>query len=432
MLLALSVALCVTAYFQMNKPPLFASAAKLSINVENHPVVSGEGSAAQAQDPETALGGIVQIMQVSAEVHQNANDILAAKYPTLPATPVSLDFIAKNTILTITATGTEPRYTQAYLQATIEGYLAYRKKLRNDAENPFFRTINEQLAAVNEKLKQDNSALIQFQHDANKVYGKEDTTSDNLNALRLKRETLQADYDRLKLMTPEQGIDHDGAASASRNAGNAAGGVSATTQIALDLDNTQASYRQALAQIADLRAQLDIFTRDMRETHPKIIALRAAMKTQQSRVDEALAYAAQRIESLRNFTATQLDDLKVKIEAAEPQALKDRVERGAVRAARRDQEARPGHRGKAHQLADFEQHLDQDDAGNDLRHGERLGRLCRPRALGEGDCDGDAPRPRRRGGHPVPGRPHGRPHGHHRRFPDALRRTRPRPDPARR
>ena len=84
LLLTLSVALCLTAYFQMNKPTTFASSAKMSLNLENRPVVAGDSGAAQAQDPEAVLGGIVQIMQVSAEVHQNAGDILQAKYPSLP------------------------------------------------------------------------------------------------------------------------------------------------------------------------------------------------------------------------------------------------------------------------------------------------------------------------------------------------------------
>ena len=225
---------------------------------------------------------------------------------------MDLSFSPKNTILTIVATGTEPRYTQAYLQATIEGDLAYRKKVRSDAENPFFKTVHEELNSIHEKLRLDNEALIQFAHDAGKVPDTEDKTNGNLDALRQKREQLQADYDRLKLMTPEQGIDRSSAPVSGRNsdsAGNTGGGVSPTTQLALDLDNTQASYRQALAQIADLKAQLDIFTVDMRETHPKIIALRGSMKTQQSRVNEALDYARQRIESLRSFTALQLQGL---------------------------------------------------------------------------------------------------------------------------
>ena len=329
LLLTLSLALCVTAYFQMNKPTTFASSAKLSLNLENRPAVADAQGAALGQDPDTLLDTQVRIMQTSQDVRQNASDILQAKYPGLPACPVDLSFSPKSPILTITATGTEPRYTQAYLQATIEGYLAYRKKLRDDAENPVLKSLNDQLASVREKLRQDDEAIIQFQHDSKNVYGTEDKTGESLDALRQKRDLLQADYDRLQLMTPEQGIDHGSAAAAGRNAGNASNvaGVSPTTEIALDLDNTQTEYRQAVAQLAELKAQFDIFTVDMRDTHPKIVALRAGMKTQQRRIDDALEYARQRIASLRAFTASQLKDLDAKIEAAKPQALQDRVTR---------------------------------------------------------------------------------------------------------
>ena len=329
LLLTLSVALCATAYFQMNKPTTFASLAKLSLNLENRPAMADSQGTGLAQDPETLLATQVAIIQTSNEVHQNASDILQAKYPGLAATPVDLSLSPKNTILTLNATGNEPRYTQAYLQATLEGYLAYRKKLRGDAETPFLKTLNEQIASIHEKLAQDNEALIQFQREARTVYGPEDKTNENLDALRQKRDALQTDFDRLKLMTPEQGIDRENPAITAHNANgaNTGGGLSPTTQIALDLDNTQETYRQALAQIANIQAQLDLFSHDMTRKHPKIIDLNAKMETQQRTVRTALENARQRIESARTFAATQIKDLNAKILEAEPLALDARVKR---------------------------------------------------------------------------------------------------------
>ncbi len=328
----LSFALCVTAYFQMNKPPTFASTAKLSINSENRLAVVGDQSAGTGQDPEAMLGTVKQFIETSSDVHRNAADILAAKFPDMRSSPVTLEYAPKNTILTITATGTDPRYTERYLQATIEGYLAYRKQQRGQNDDPFFKAMREQIATLDETLRRDNEALIQFlgEHQGH-AFESEEKTNDSLNALRQQRDVLQTDLDRLKLMTPEQGIDHGSASPGTRsnaggNSNGNGGAVSPTTQIALDLDNTQENYRHALSQIADLKAQLDIFTADMRETHPKVIALRAAVKTQQRQVDDALEYARQRIESQRTFTASRLVDLDAKIKAAEPEALQDRVQ----------------------------------------------------------------------------------------------------------
>ncbi len=345
-LLTLSLSLCVTAYFQMNKPTTYASSAKLSLNIENRSTVADNPGAALAQDPETLLGTQVQLMQTAGEVRQNALDILQAKYPNLPACPVGLDFSPKNTILTILANGTEPRYTQAYLQATIEGYLAYRQKLRSNAENPILKTLNDQLASIREKLREDDEAIIQLQRSSGRVQGAEDKTGEGFDALVQKREVLQADYDRLKLMTPEQGLDRSSGAAANRNAANAANtgaGASPTTQLALDLDNAQAQYREALGQIADIQAQLDLFSQDMTPKHPKIIALNTALETQQRHVKAALVMAGQRIDGATKFALSQLHDLDAKIEAAKPQVLKDRVARAEydqlVETKRRDQSA---------------------------------------------------------------------------------------------
>ena len=328
LLLTTSLALCMTAYFQMNKPTTYTSSAKLSLNVENRPTMVDAQGSAPSQDPETMLATQVTYIQTSAKVHQNANDILQAKYPGLPATPVDILPVPKNTILTLIATGTEPRYTQAYLQATIEGYFAYRKELQGSNQTPFLETLKEQIAGIHEKLTQDNAALIQFQRENPTIYGPEDKTNETLDTLRQKRDALQADYDRLKLMTPEQGIDRESASSANRNSGNASsGGLSPTTQIALDLDSSQAEYRQALAQIADIQPQLDLLSKDMTPKHPRIIALTTALETQQRRIKAALENARQRIDGATKFAATQIKDLEAKIKIAEPEALDARVKR---------------------------------------------------------------------------------------------------------
>ena len=340
LLLTLSIALCVTAYFQMNKPPTFASSAKLSVNLDR-PSVADVGTA-PTQDPETIMATQQTIIETVADVGQTRSDILTAKYPGMRSAPVSLGFSAKNSIQTITATGTDPRYTERYLQATLESYLAYRKKMRGEAEDPFFKTMREQIAGLDEKLKQDNEALIQFQRDAGKVFDDADKTNENLNVLRQKRDTLQADLDRLKLMTPEQGVDRDNAGAGTRSM-NSNGASSSNTQLALDLDNTQADYRQALALIADLQPKFDLYYKDMTDKHPKIIELRTAIETQQRRVKAALETSRQRIENLRRFNESQLADLDAKIKAAEPQALNDRVQRATydqlVETKKRDQAA---------------------------------------------------------------------------------------------
>ena len=333
-LLTLSVTLCVTAYFQMNKPTTFSSSAKLSVNVENRQIVAGDQNAGLPTDVDSMIQTQLQILQTSADVRRNASDSLQASYPDMPASPVSLEYSAKNTIVTVTATGPNPLYTQRYLQATIDGYLNYRKKVREDADNAGFGKLHEQIAEANSALKQDNEAIIQYQREINTVFGAEDDTNKTLEALRLKHDTLQSEYNQLLLMTPEQGIDRSSAAAANvrtNPAGNNNGGgvadLSPTTQIALDLASTQTDYRQALATIADLKVQLDEFSKDMRDRHPKIVSLRASIDSQQRRVNDALAYAAKRIESQREFSAKELRDLEARIKAAEPKALEDRMQR---------------------------------------------------------------------------------------------------------
>ena len=328
-LLTVSTALFVTAYFQMNKPPTYLSSAKLSLNLENRPVVTGDQSAALAQDPETLLGTQSTIIQTSSEVRRLTGDILQANYPGLTGSPVALDFVARNTILNVTASGPDAVYTQRYLQATIEGFLAYRKQQRNGVQDAGFKSLRDQIDRVQDALRTDNEAIIQYQRTVGKVFDKDDKTNENLESLRRQYDTLQSDYNQLMLMTPEQGIDRGSALPVNRAPATSGSGgdLAPTTQIALDLASTQGEYRQALANIADLRAKLGDFSRDMRDRHPKIVELRNGIEIQQRRVNELLEFARTRIDSKRLFAAKQLKDLEGKIETAKPEALENSVQR---------------------------------------------------------------------------------------------------------
>ena len=326
-LLTVSLALCVTAYFQMNKPPTFVSSAKLSVNLENRPVVIGDQGGALPQDPETMLQGQAEIIKTVNAVHRNADDILQANYPGMTGAPVALDFTPRNAIMTVNASGPNALYTQRYLQATLEGYLNYRRQQRTGTEDSSFNKMREQIDRVQTALKTDNDALIQYQQAMGQVFGRDDKTNDNLEALRHQYDALQGDYNQLMLMTPEQGIDRGGAAAANPASTAKGADLSPTTQIALDLASTQGDYRQALARIADLSAQYNEFAKDMRDRHPKLLGLKADIDIQQRRVNELLEFARKRIDSKRLFAATQLKDLEDKINAAKPQALEDSMKR---------------------------------------------------------------------------------------------------------
>ncbi len=326
-LLTVSLALCVTAYFQMNKPPTFVSSAKLSVNLENRPVVIGDQGGALPQDPETMLQGQAEIIKTVNAVHRNAEDILQANYPGMTGAPVALDFTPRNAIMTVNASGPNALYTQRYLQATLEGYLNYRRQQRTGTEDSSFNKMREQIDRVQTALKTDNDALIQYQQAMGQVFGRDDKTNDNLEALRHQYDALQGDYNQLMLMTPEQGIDRGGAAAANPASTAKGADLSPTTQIALDLASTQGDYRQALARIADLSAQYNEFAKDMRDRHPKLLGLKADIDIQQRRVNELLEFARKRIDSKRLFAATQLKDLEDKINAARPQALEDSMKR---------------------------------------------------------------------------------------------------------
>ncbi len=142
-------------------------------------------------------------------IPQMAAEKLQARYPDMPHADTKLTVVADGPIFTFTAMGPTAQYAQRYLQSVVDAYLDFRGKQKHSASGDAIQRVTEQRPILEDKLKEDDAALIQFQrdHKAFSGRGKNTGAAAELEALKTKLNQLTDEYNQLSLMTPDQGLD---------------------------------------------------------------------------------------------------------------------------------------------------------------------------------------------------------------------------------
>ena len=304
-LLTVSLAVCAAAWYQIQKPPAYVSSGTFSVNVENPTVsVNQAATGPYSLGLDDMISTQVQVLKNSTQIRQLTAENLLARYPDMPPAPVSVSYVPQGAFLTISAAGTNPLYTQRYLQALLDAYVTYRKQQRNEASGEQLDRINEQILHMEDVLKKDDQELIDYQKEKGMVFQDTANPDSALTDLKTKRANLQEHLDQLNLMTPEQGLDQGPVARRVATADS----VEHPTQDQgmIDATNAEAEYRAARAQIATLQAQRDDLARDLRPKHPKIVALNSQINTCQQAIGNLLSDSRKRLDYLRRLDQSKI------------------------------------------------------------------------------------------------------------------------------
>ena len=320
----LSVCLFAAALHQINRPVTYLSAASLTADLEHKgPSVGGDQGGVVPQDADDYMAKLVPVITKGRQVQEMAVESLQAKYPNLLASPVSLNATHDNGIMSLTATGSNAEYTQRYLQEVVRAFFTSRKNERNTSGEDAYAAIRTEIKSMEKTLGDDDAAMNAFQREHNVVFDKDGATQADvaLNALRQKLATLQDEASTLSLMTPEQGLK--GTQGATRQAMDVNGGAVAQPSPGV-LDSTasaEGDYRSAKSQLVQLQAQLEDFSRDLRPKHPKIVALRAQIDTQEKLISQLLGYSRDQIKGRQAGVVAMLKAAQAELPTAEKQAF---------------------------------------------------------------------------------------------------------------
>jgi succinoglycan biosynthesis transport protein ExoP len=323
--LTLSLAICAAAAFEMTRPAMFMSVATLTVDTERRQATIGsDQGASQFNVGLEDFVASAMVVMANPSVVQLTAEKLQAQHPGETGAPVNVVITARNNLVTLTATGTEPVHTQHYLEARLLAYLSYRANQRGGNSEETLNKVTGPLKEINGALQADNAAIIAFRRDHHYLdKGTSPNGSTPLTELRQKLGALQDEQGQLEAMTPEQGFEH-GLSPQSGSSGNGASGDgsnSAQLRSGLESSSAESDYRMAQAHLVDLQAQLDDFSRDMQPKHPKIIALNNAVGTEKKHIASLLEQNRVRIQNRLALVKTMILTTQGDIKTQEPKEL---------------------------------------------------------------------------------------------------------------
>jgi polysaccharide biosynthesis transport protein len=313
--LTICLGLFVQAFLIYQTPPQFQSTSKM--------MMAGKLNIAQgavySEDSVNFFGTQIQLIQ-SAEVRRGAESLVRSAHPELQPVPVEIFVIQKprTSIFDLSAIGSSPDYTQAYLNAVMQKYLDFKKGLREGRGHEVTTGITEQLIQVEKELRNSEDEMLEFQKQNNIGFIQEDSTSAAAYLVKLNQQyaSLKTEYDLLNLLDLDQNLDR---AQIKMDAAGSQGGDNQGLPFA-DV-GPEADYLKAKQQVQLLKAERDTLAKDLRPNHPKIIKLNDEITKQDKLIELFRADTLERLKTRRESIGKQMENLQGNIKEWEAKAL---------------------------------------------------------------------------------------------------------------
>jgi capsular exopolysaccharide synthesis family protein len=261
------------AWLNSREPTHYRSTAKMVVAGKMN---LGMGAAYQ-ENSEDFLGTQAAIIQGEL-VAKRAQKILAEQGLTHPksAVDVSATFVPRTAIFELSATGTDPDYTQAILQATMQAFFEVRQDIRRQRSESASAAVSREVARVQKELDGATQELNDFQRQFSTMSPLDDitATSGYLNTLRQKIADLRLERSG---SSTSSGTDPSTAAAAIPIDSDS---VSGAGQNDAGQDRVAATQEE----LSLLEAERQRMLKNLKPAHPKIRQLDSKIAEDKNRL----------------------------------------------------------------------------------------------------------------------------------------------------
>src|ERR1700720_772966 len=316
LVLTICLGLFVEAFLIYQTPTSFLSASKM--------MLAGKLNIAQgavySEDSQNFYGTQIQLMQ-STEVKRGAEALVRSTHPEMQPVPVEVTVVQKprTSIFELSAIGSTPDYTQAYLNAVMQKYVDFKKGMREDQGKFVITGITEQLIQTEKDLRTAEDEMLEFQKQNNIGFIQEEGNSAAAYLVRLNRDYagLKTEYDLLNLLDLDQNLDR------TQNKPDTPVTAESAEEKGMPWADVgpEADYLKAKQAVQLLKAERDTLAKDLRPKHPKIIKLNDDISKQEKLIDLYRADAVEKLETRRKSIGKQMENLQTNIKEWEAKAL---------------------------------------------------------------------------------------------------------------
>jgi polysaccharide biosynthesis transport protein len=193
----------------------------------------------------------------------NAASIILGKDGRPETVEVSVSGEARGSLYGIRAAGSNPWYTQTYLDALMEAYLQYVKTVRNQVSGDTLDSLSDQMQRYERELKSEQDTLLAFERTNNLaiLQGEASVAGTYLTTLKTQLSDLQLQDRLLNDATNSQDP-----------------GTNATLAVTADMttllpQGTTTPQQQSLNELEMLKIQRARLSKYLRPKHPKMVKL---------------------------------------------------------------------------------------------------------------------------------------------------------------
>jgi capsular exopolysaccharide synthesis family protein len=297
----------------IRQPLVYVSAARMMVSGK----ISLQEGATYSEELGSFFGTQIELMQ-SEEVRRRAAVRLKALRPELEQQGVfvSASLLQKTAIFILQATGPTLEYTQRYLDACLDEYIATKKEMRSEKSETTQTAITDELARIERDIRAGEDELLDFQRKNNIGFLQEEGNSAGVYLAKLNRQVadLKTELQLLQMLDLDQNIERN-----RKAAGESQAEGSAITPFAGT--GPEYEYLRAKQQIEMLRAQREDFGAVLRPKHPTMIELNEQIVQQEKLVETFRKNSVEQLKTRRESVELQAKNLESVIKEWETKAL---------------------------------------------------------------------------------------------------------------
>ncbi|MGD0744373.1 MAG: polysaccharide biosynthesis tyrosine autokinase [Verrucomicrobiota bacterium] len=300
-------------------PPRYVSVGQMIVGIK----LNIQQGALYTEELGNFLGTQAALMQ-GTEVVNRARDRVASQNPSLTPQSISMNVsvLPKTTIFVLRATGQNPKYTQAFLQACMEEYINLKKQMVEHTSSTTIAGLTEQMLQLEPALQKCDDEMQSFLSTNDAALLQEASGVENYLALLYQQlADARSEYALLQSMTLDQNLLLEqsetpvmAGASPAANQGTAGGllvnaglagrsGLFAPNAIGM-------AYLTIKQQILLLQAEQNRFGEYLKPAHPEMVALAQEIDQYQQMLGIYRDQSVEQLDAKKSALTLQLQNLE--------------------------------------------------------------------------------------------------------------------------
>ncbi len=295
--------------------PSFVSVGQMIVNVK----LSLPQGAVFTEELSNFLGTQAALMQSEVVVNRafarvapgatNATD-------DLPKMRVSVS--PRTTIFNLQASGTNPKFAQEFLQATMEEYIRLKREMRKQASDTTVSELTGEVVALEQELRKAEEEIAEFQGTNSMVWLEEqgNTVGNYLANLSQRLEAAKSEHDLLEKLTLDQNLNRVGDAGQTGgkgDGGGAADSADSSTNGVVNNNTLAVDYLKAKQELLLMKADQQDLGQYLRPKHPKMVAMSEEIARRERLLDIYRQQNVEQLEARKASVALQVNNLQKEV-----------------------------------------------------------------------------------------------------------------------